>query len=188
MRAKEGMAYCYYGSGVLALDFGEDLGVGDPANYDFGLVHDHRDREAWDAYNKNDTHHRVGEYIKTITKTDRVARVDWTYDGPPSTRGRVRHMAMYRWRDGVDDAAKAAVRKALKALPAACPTVRWLGVADDLLWYPPNYDWIVESHFDDPEGLKAFLDHPAQRKAAALIAASTKADAVAQLQHRMLAG
>ena len=149
---------------------------------------DHVDRASWDVY-VNDPHHfRVGNYIDTITRTELTARIDYLYAGPTSTRGRLRHIVMYRWRDGVDDAAKAAVRKALKALPAACPTVRWLGVADDLLWFPPNYNWIVESHFDDPEGLKAFLDNPAHRKAAALIAASTKADAVAQLQHRMLAG
>lgn len=186
LRAKEGMAYCYYGSEVLALDFGADIGL-EAGNYDLGLTHDHRDRAAWDTYNKNGTHHRVGEYIKTITKTARVARVDWMYDGPASTRGIIRHMAMYRWGDGVDNAMKRKVSESLRSLPSACPTVRWLGVGQDLLWYPTNHDWIVEAHFDDVDGLKAFLEHPAQREAEQLVAASTKTDA-ARFQHRMLAG
>lgn len=190
IRAKEGMALCYFGSEVLALDFGSDLGAGESTNYGLGLVHDHRDRAAWDKYNENDVHHRVGEYIKTITQPGRVARVDWEYDGPASTRGTIRHIAMYRWRDEASANDKQAVKEALSALPGACPTVRYLVVADDLGWYPqgPNYDWVVEAHFDDVDGLKAFLDHRAQRDAAALVAASTKPGDPAQLQHRMMAG
>jgi hypothetical protein len=188
LRAKEGMASCFYASRVLALDFGEDLGIGDPGNHDLGLTHDHVDRELWDDYNKNETHHRVGEYIKTITNTDRVARVDWVYDGPESQRGLVRHMAMYRWRDGLDDAGKAEARAAALALQGSVPSLRWIGVGDDLLWYPPNHDWIVEAHFDDPEGFKAFREHPAQVRAAEVIDAATRTDDTASIQHRMLAG
>jgi hypothetical protein len=188
LRAKEGMAACYFASKVLALDFGDDLGIGEPTNHDLGLTHDHVDRELWDDYNKNETHHRAGEYIKTITNTDRVARVDWVYDGPESRRGLVRHMAMYRWADGIDEAGKAEARAATLALGSAVPGLRWIGVGDDLLWYPPNHDWIVEAHFDDADGFRAFREHPAQVRAAELIAAATKPPETATIQHRMLSG
>ena len=186
-RVKDGMSYCYFASGVLALDFGEDLGLV-PTQFELALLHDHRDREAWDEYNKNAAHHRAGEFIKTVTKPDLAARVDWIYDGPAPRRGGVRHTALYRWAEGTDAAQKDAARAALGALRTACPTVRALDFGDDLGWYPPNYDWIVEAQFDDVEGLQAFIDHPAQREAAAAIAAVTAPDGIAQNQHRMLAG
>lgn len=188
LRAKEGMASCYFASKVLALDFGDDLRIGDPGNHDLALTHDHADRELWDDYNKNETHHRAGEYIKTITNTDRVARVDWEYDGPESQRGLVRHMALYRWRDGLDDAEKAEVRNATLALQGVVPSLRWIGMGDDLLWYPPNHDWIVEAHFDDADGFKAFADHPAHARVAELIGGATKPDDTASIQHRMMTG
>jgi hypothetical protein len=186
-RVKDGMSYCYYGSNVLALDFGEDLGLV-PTQFGLALLHDHRDRAAWDEYNKNPAHHRVGEYIKGVTVPDQAARVDWVYEGPASRRGGIRHTALYRWAPGTDDAGKDAARSALASLRTACPSVRGLEFGDDLGWYPPNYDWIVEAHFDDVEGLQAFIDHPAQLDAAAKVAAVTAPGGVAQNQHRMLAG
>jgi hypothetical protein len=186
-RVKDGMAYCYYGSEVLALDFGEDLAVA-PTRFELALVHDHRDRAAWDEYNKNAAHHRVGEFIKTVTVPDVAARVDWVYDGPASRRGGIRHTVLYRWAEGTDDAQKDAARGAVAALRAACPSVRALEIGEDLGWYPPNYDWIVEAQFDDVEGLEAYLAHPAQREAAAAVATVTAPDGMAQNQHAMLAG
>jgi hypothetical protein len=186
-RIKDGMAYCYFGSEVLALDFGEDLGL-TPTRFELALVHDHRDREAWDEYNKNATHHRVGEYIKGLTRPELAARVDWVYDGPPSRRGGIRHTALYRWTEGIDDAQIAAAQGALTSLRTRCPSIRALELGNDLGWYPPNYDWIVEAQFDDVEGMMAFFEHPAQREAAAILAGVTQVDVTAQNQHRMLAG
>ncbi|TME80617.1 MAG: hypothetical protein E6I45_10165 [Chloroflexi bacterium] len=186
-RVKDGMSYCYYGSNVLALDFGEDLGLV-PTKFGLALLHDHRDRAAWDEYNENTAHHRVGEYIKGVTVPDLAARVDWVYEGPASRRGGVRHTSLYRWAPGTDEAGKQAARSALISLRTECPTVRALEIGDDLGWYPPNYDWIVEAHFDDVDGLRAFIEHPAQRRAADAVGAVTAENGTAQNQHRMLAG
>lgn len=187
VRAKEGMSMCYFGSGVLALDFGEDLGL-EPTDFRLCLTHDHRDREAWDAYNDNDAHHRAGEWIKNMTVPGRAARVDWLYDGPPSHKGGARHTALYRWAEGVSDARKAEVRGRVLELRMAVPSVRALMMGDDLGWYPPNYHWIVETHFDDVDGLREWNEHPAQREVAALLREVSAPDGIAQTQHRMLAG
>jgi hypothetical protein len=184
---KDGCAYCYYGSEVLALDFGEDLGLA-PTQYGLALLHDHRDRAAWDEYNENEAHHRVGERIKSVTRPELAARVDWVYRGPPSVRGGVRHTSLYRWSEGIGEPEKAEAKVALAGLGVLCPSVRALEIGDDLGWYPPNFDWIVEAHFDDVDGLRAFIDHPAQREASDRVARVTNAAQTAQVQHRMLGG
>jgi hypothetical protein len=186
IRAKEGMASCFYASQVLALDYGEDLGLA-PTAYRLCLVHDHHDRIAWDDYNKNDTHHRVGEYIKAMTKPDLAARVDWPYEGPPSRRGRIRHTALYRWREGIEKKEQEAVREALVGL-RSLPSIVALEYGDDVGWYPPNLDWIEEGHFEDVDAMRAFFDDPARREVEGLIAAATVGEVTAQVQHRMLAG
>lgn len=187
LKAKDGMAYCYYASEVLSLDFGEDLGLA-PTDFKLALEHDHRDRAAWDKYNENETHHRVGELIKKFTQPERAARVDWIYSGPESRRGAVRHTALYRWAEGVDDARRAEVRQAVAGLQGRCPPVGALVFGDDLGWYPPNYDWIIEAHFDDVDGLRAFNEHPAQLEVASLLREVSQPGAIAQIQHLMLAG
>ncbi len=186
IRVKDGVAYCFYGSGVPALDFGEDLGL-DPSRHGFALMHDHRHRADWDAYNENAAHARVGAILKSLTLPELAARVDWVYTGPPSRRGAVRHLALYRWRDDASEADRMDAQAAVAALRVHCPAVRALELGNDLGWYPPNYDWVVEAHFDDVDGLADFNEHPAQLEAAEAVAAVTHAD-VARVQHRMLAG
>jgi len=185
-RAKEGMAACYYASGVLALDYGSDLGLA-PTPYGLCLVHDHRDRIAWDTYNTNEAHHRAGEYIKAISKPDLAARVDLPYEGPPSERGRIRHTALYRWREGIDKSEQVAVRESLVDL-RSLPSVIAVEYGDDVGWYPPNLDWIEEIHFESIDAMQSFFADPARRETETLIAAATVVEATAQVQHRMLAG
>jgi hypothetical protein len=187
VRVKDGVAYCYYGSEVLTLDFGEDLGLY-PSRHGFALMHDHRDREAWDGYNENAAHARVGAILKSLTRPELAARVDWVYAGPPTRRGGVRHLELHRWRDSAGGAERSAALGATEALRGRCPSVRALEVGADLGWYPPNYDWVVEAHFDDVEGLVEFMEHPARQEAAALVSAATQDEITARLQHRMLAG
>ncbi len=188
LRVRELLAYTGHAAVLQALDYGEDLGISSPKNYGLALLHDHLDRAAWDAYNKDATHHRVGEYIKTLTKPPLAARVDWIYDGPRSKRLMVRHSAMYFWRDGVTDDQKAAAFYRVMKLRSEVPSIRMLAYGEDLGWYPPNYHWIVEAHFDDVDGAREFLEHPAQREAAAAIDEVTQAEKTAAIQHRMLAG
>jgi hypothetical protein len=186
-RVKDGVAYCYYGSEVLTLDFGEDLGLY-PSTHGFALMHDHHDRAAWEGYNENGAHARVGAFLKSITRPELAARVDWAFDGPQSRRGAVRHLELYRWRGSAGDDERFAARAAAGELARRCPTVRALELGVDLGWYPTNYDWIMEVHFDEVDGLGAFMEHPAQQEVAAAVAAVTQPELTARVQHRMLAG
>jgi Stress responsive A/B Barrel Domain len=185
LRAKEGVAYCWFGSDVLTFDFGEDLGVA-PARHGFSLQHDHQDRASWDAYNENVAHARAGAFLKSLTRPELAARVDWTYDGPSPRRGTVRHLALYRWAEGAGNSERSRALAAVADLRERCPSLRALETGVDLGWYPPNYDWIAEAHFDTVEGLSAFMEHPAQLEAAAALEAATAE--LARVQYRVLGG
>jgi Stress responsive A/B Barrel Domain len=186
-RVKDGVAYCYYGSDLLALDFGEDLGLA-PTRHRFALQHDHGDRGGWDAYNENAAHHRVGAVLRSLTRPELAARVDWVYEGPPSRRGAIRQLSLYRWDEAAGEQERSEALAAAAALPGRCPSIRALELGADLGWYPPNYDWIVEAHFDDLDGLAVFGEHPARREAEAAARAATHSDLTAQIQYRMLSG
>jgi hypothetical protein len=187
LRAKDGVAYCYFGSNVLSLDFGEALGLAASA-HGFALQHDHRDRAAWDDYAENAAHHRAGTFLRSLTRPELAARVDWNYDGPPSRRGAIRHLELHRWQEGASADERAAALESVAGLRERCPGVRALELGSDLGWYPPNLDWIVEAHFDDLEELAAFLGHPARLEAEAVVAAATRPSEAARLQYRMLSG
>jgi hypothetical protein len=151
-------------------------------------MHDHRDRAAWEGYNENGAHARVGAFLKSITQPELAARVDWDYEGPRSRRGAVRHLELYRWNESAGERERSAARAATAELARRCPTVRALELGLDLGWYPTNYDWIVEAHFDDVDGLVAFMEHPARQEVAAALAAVTQPELTARVQHRMLGG
>jgi hypothetical protein len=189
LRAKEGLAYIGYASPVDAMDFGEDLGLSGGANFGLALVRDHRNKTSWDAYNRDAHHARVGGFIDTITHEERTARADYHYTGPASVPGRVRHLALYSWNEGVDERRKRDARRALAALRADCAGLLALLVADDLGWAKTGRaDLVLEAHFEDTEGAGAFLAHSVYREASALLAALTQAERTARIQHRMKSG
>ena len=188
LRAKEGLAYISYASPVEAVDFGEDLGLSGGANYGLALLRDHRDKASWNAYVTDPHHDRVGGFIDTITHVESQARADYLYKGPASVHGRVRHLALYVWREGADDRRKRDARRALAALRVEC-AIDALEVADDLGWAKTGRaDLVLEAHFADQEGAAAFLAHRAYREAAELLDGITRTDRTATIQHRMKAG
>ncbi len=189
LRAKEGLAYISYASPVDAVDFGEDLGLSGTGNYELALLRDHRDKASWDEYNRDPHHARVGGFLDTITREEITARADYVYKGPASVPGRVRHLALYTWRDAIDEGQKREARRTLAALRADCETADALEVAGDLGWAKMGRaDLVLEVHFADERGARAFLAHPAYREAAATLAALTRPERTAVIQHRMKAG
>ena len=121
--AKEGLAYIRYGGHVDMLDFGEDLdsGLGPGRRYDLALLRDHVDRAFMDVFVDDPHHFRVGNYIDEITHMESTARVDYLYAGPPATRGAIRHIALYGWREG---SAKPTKHGSATSSPASEPRVR----------------------------------------------------------------
>ena len=68
LAATEGLAYVSFGSpSVAAFDFGEDLGLDGDRNYGLVMIRDHADRAAWDVYDGDPHHFRVGAFIDTLT-------------------------------------------------------------------------------------------------------------------------
>ncbi|HKX17434.1 MAG TPA: Dabb family protein [bacterium] len=189
LRAKEGLAYISYASPVEAVDFGEDLGLGGAGNYGLALLRDHRDKASWDAYVTDPHHARVGGFIDTITSVETQARADYVYKGLTSIHGCVRHLALYFWREGVDERRRRDARRALAALRADCEVIYTLEVADDLGWAKAGRaDLVFEAHFADERGAAVFLAHPAYREAAELLDRITQTERNAAIQHRMRAG
>lgn len=189
LRAKEGLAYVSFAGRIDALDFGEDIGLSGEANYGLALLRDHADKASWDDYNQDPHHYRVGDYIDTLTHEEVTARADYLYRGPPSRRGRVRHLALYFWREDVDEQGKREARRALAALRADCDGIDALEVADDLGWASiGRADLVVEAHLADESAARELLEHPAYREASALLASLTQGERTAQIQHRMRSG
>ena len=190
LRAKEGLAYIRFAGLVDDLDFGEDLGadLGAGQAFDLVLIRDHVDQASWDAYVDDPHHKRVGGDIDTITQMDLTARVDYRYYGPPSSRGAIRHVAMFRWRTPLDDAQRASLGRELEGLRTACPSLRGLAYGDDLELGTGHVDWVLEAHFDDLDAARSFFADPAQQTVASMLDALSDADRTARLQHRMLSG
>ena len=124
-----------------------------------------------------------------MTREEITARADYPYTGPASVRGRVRHVALYVWRDGIDARSRQEARRTLAALRADCESVYALEIAEDLGWAKTGRaDLVLEAHFADEQGAAAFLAHPAYRQASARLASLTRGERTAQIQHRMKSG
>ena len=104
-------------------------------------------------------------------------------------RGRIRHLALYFWRGGVDERGTQEARRALAALRGDCDSLYALEVARDLGWATiGRADLVVEAHFMDEDGAREFLEHPKHREVSALLASLTRGGRTAQIQHRMKSG
>ena len=119
---------------------------------------------------------------------DLTARVDYLYSGPPSRRGSVRHIGLYRWRPGVGEAELARLRWALADVRSACGGLRGLAFGPDLGLGTNHHDWAIEAHVDDVAALGAFFADTAQQRLAAVLEDLADPTATARLQHRMLCG
>ncbi|MCX7619608.1 MAG: Dabb family protein [Acidimicrobiales bacterium] len=73
------------------------------------------------------------------------------------------HVALFRWNDGVTDEQIAAVEAALAELPSRIQSLRGYRFGRDAGINDGNYDFAVVADFDDPDGYRAYRDHPAHR-------------------------
>lgn len=189
LAAKEGLAYVSYGSGVDALDFGEDLGLGGPSNYGLALLRDHRDRASWDAYDVDPHHHRVGGFIDTLTHESLTARADYVYDGRTPRRGEVRHLSLRFWNEGAAEREKEAAKRELASLRVGIPGLHALEVCDDLgLAGAGRADLVVEAHLAGEHEAARFLCHPERVAVEAKLDRLTDPGLTATIEHRVRSG
>lgn len=76
----------------------------------------------------------------------------------------VRHVALFRWADGVTEGQRQVVRDALAALPALIPELREYRFGDDAGLAEGNHDFAVVADFDDAAGFRAYQEHPEHRR------------------------
>ena len=188
VRAKERLAYLGYTCGILAIDFGEDLGISVPTNFDLVVMHDHADRDTLAAFDQDPNHARLKEYLGSVVRGEETVRILRKYDGPPSQKGMVRHTAIFRWNEGVSAAQKAEDWELAYSQKDVMPWLRWFECSEDVSGNPSNYDWVLEAHFDDVDGCLAYFNHPRHQEVSDLNHSLTQDDITARVQHVMLMG
>jgi quinol monooxygenase YgiN len=94
----------------------------------------------------------------------------------------LRHVAMFRWQDGVSDDQKRAARDALAALKQEVPSVVEYTVGFDIRRNPNNWDMVLVADFEDVAGLESYFAHPVMNAASDLVASVTQKQITARVQ------
>ena len=94
----------------------------------------------------------------------------------------LRHVAMFKWKDGVADEQKVAARDALGALKGQVPSVVEYTVGFDIERNPNNWDMVLVADFEDVAGLEAYFANPVMNAASDLVASVTQKEITARVQ------
>lgn len=77
----------------------------------------------------------------------------------------INQIVLLKWTDASGDEERARACAALRALPAAIPSLRSLEVIADESGLPDNFDIAVLTVFDDEQGWQAYQEHSAHKRA-----------------------
>jgi len=100
----------------------------------------------------------------------------------------LRHVAMFKFQEGITDQQKAEARDALGNLMGVVPSLRamtaGLNLEHDLYDREVyrNWDMVLVSDFDDLEGLRSYFAHPTMKAASDLVASVTQKEITARVQ------
>lgn len=72
----------------------------------------------------------------------------------------IRHVVAFRFADGVTDAAKTEMEKALDALPGQIEAIRRYEFGPDAGLSEGNFDYVVVADFDDEAAYQLYAGHP----------------------------
>jgi hypothetical protein len=194
-------------AGPVAIDFGQDLFGGSlhlketkpwdrmprwraavegpPCDYDVALHLDFEDESGLEAYNKDDVHHEIAVYNAAVCQGELTARIDWWYEGAPLIEaGKIRHTAMFLWKDELDDAAKERALAEVKRLGDEAG-VEQVTIGTNVGTLRTDYDWILDLRLPDEAAAKALVEGDGYREAMRALADTTKYEWTARLTHRM---
>lgn len=194
-------------AGPVAIDFGQDLFGGSlhlketkpwdrtprwraavegpPCDYDVALHLDFEDESGLEAYNKDDVHHEIAVYNAAVCQGELTARIDWWYEGAPLIEaGKVRHTAMFLWKDELDDAAKERALAEVKRLGDEAG-VEQVTIGTNVGRLRTDYDWILDLRLPDEAAAEALVEGDGYREAMRALADTTKYEWTARLTHRM---
>ncbi len=76
----------------------------------------------------------------------------------------VRHIVMWKFRDGVDERDRLEMKRRLEALLGVVPTLRKIEVGLDVSGKPAAMDMVLCTEFQTLEDLQAYAVHPEHRK------------------------
>ena len=76
----------------------------------------------------------------------------------------LRHVVVFRWKDGTSRADVDTIAAALRTLPGQIPELRAYHVGGDEGLVSGNHDFAVVADVDDVEGWATSRDHPAHRR------------------------
>jgi hypothetical protein len=88
----------------------------------------------------------------------------------------IRHVVMFRWKEGVDDAHVEATRAALSRLPGLISQIVTYAYGPDLGIAAVNFDFAVTAQFASAEDFVAYRDHPDHQAFVATFIAPFAAD------------
>ncbi|GAA4916338.1 Dabb family protein [Streptomonospora salina] len=81
----------------------------------------------------------------------------------------LRHIALFRWSEGVTPAQIARVEEALGRLPGLIPALDGYSFGRDLGIGPDTYDFAVVADVADEDAFAAYRDHPEHQAALGVI-------------------
>jgi quinol monooxygenase YgiN len=94
----------------------------------------------------------------------------------------LRHVAMFKFKDGVGDEEKVAARDSLANLKGVVPTIVEFTVGFDIERNPNNWDMVLVADFEDVAALEAYFAHPVMNAASDLVASVTQKEITARVQ------
>jgi hypothetical protein len=160
-------------------------GLGPESDFDMALHLDFDDWSGHEAYSADTTHAAASSFNESVSWDERTARVDWYYEGErPTRRGQVRHVAMFVWADGIDEAGRTRARDAVLGL-GELGGVGPVATGDNAGQLQSDYDWIMDLQLADRLAAERLLAGSAYAEAMEAVAAATKFEWTARVTHVM---
>jgi len=81
----------------------------------------------------------------------------------------IKHIVMWKFKDGVAEVDKAEMKRKLEALKGVVPTLVNIEIGLNVAECPPAMDMVLSSEFQTAEDLKAYVAHPEHQKVVAFV-------------------
>ncbi len=95
----------------------------------------------------------------------------------------LRHVAMFKFKEGATQEQKDAARDALLALEGQVPSLRKMTCGHNARFKNPNnWDMVLVADFDDVEGVESYFANPIMNAASDLVASVTQKEITARVQ------
>jgi quinol monooxygenase YgiN len=94
----------------------------------------------------------------------------------------LRHVAMFKFKDGATQEQKDSARDALLALEGQVPSLLKMTAGHNVRENGRNWDMVLVADFDDVDALEAYFANPIMNAASDLVASVTQKEITARVQ------